>query len=262
LITLTTDFGYRDPFVGMMKGVILGINPEAVITDITHGISAHDVREAALVIGGAHGYFPPETVHVVVVDPGVGSARRPVLVEAGGQFFVGPDNGVFTVVVEEHGKGARVIHITREDLFIRSPGRTFDGRDVFAPVAAWLSRGESPDELGMPVEDYVALAIPKPVAGEASIEGEVIHIDRFGNAITNIRGGDLRALTGDPSALRVRVWGREADIVGFYSEGSGTGGALHALINSGGLLEIFVFMGNASRELGIGVGERVAVAPA
>jgi S-adenosylmethionine hydrolase len=257
LITLTTDFGYADPFVGMMKGVILGINPSAAITDITHGIRAQDVREAALAIGEAHRYFPPETIHVVVVDPGVGSRRRPILVEAGGHIFVGPDNGVFTPVMEEYGEGARVLHITREDLFIRSPGRTFDGRDVFAPVAAWLSRGESPGGLGARITDYAVLEIPRPIILEGEIEGEVIHIDRFGNAITNIRHSDLETLSGGHPDLSAQFGDREADIVGFYAEGAER--EPHALINSSGLLEIFAFMGSASEEFGLEIGDKVTL---
>jgi S-adenosylmethionine hydrolase len=259
LITLTSDFGYNDPFVGMMKGVILRINPRAAIADLTHGITPHDVREAAMAIGESHVYFPPGTVHVVVVDPGVGSGRRRMLLEAAGQFFVGPDNGVFTTVIARHKEDAPVRSITASHLFLKSPGRTFEGRDVFAPVAAWLSMGTPPGELGEPVSDYVMLSIPAPRTVEDRIEGEVVRIDRFGNAITNISGEDINAFQGGGRALETRIKGRVADMFQYYSEPGAGAPGVGAIINSSGHLEIFMFMGSAAGELGLKPGEPVVI---
>jgi S-adenosylmethionine hydrolase len=257
IITLTTDFGYRDPFVGIMKGVILGINPSARITDITHGISPHNVIEAALLTGESYRYFPKGTIHVVVVDPGVGSGRRPILAEADGHFFVGPDNGVFTKVFDLSPEPPEVIHLTEEKYFLQAGGSTFHGRDVFAPAAAWLSTGMKKEDFGGPVTDYVTLPLPSPRVGEEGITGEVIHIDRFGNAITNIRGEDMNSLFGSTLAPRVKVGDKELDLKRFYEEAEDN--EPHTLVNSSGYLEIFVYRGNAAWALGVDVGEKVTV---
>ncbi|GAB4390320.1 MAG: SAM-dependent chlorinase/fluorinase [Thermodesulfovibrionales bacterium] len=257
LITLTTDFGHKDPFVGEMKGVILSINPLARVVDITHGVGPHDVAEAALVIGDSHGYFPRATVHVVVVDPGVGSGRRPILAEADGHFFVGPDNGVFTEVLRAAGARPRLWHIREERYFLRKGGPTFHGRDVFAPVAAWLSRGTAPEDFGPEVRQWAEIHLPVPEASEDGVSGEVALIDRFGNAITNIREKDLGRLQGG-GPVRVLVKGRELSLKGFYSEAGDR--EPHALVNSNGRLEVFVYMGSAAAELDIKRGDKVFVA--
>lgn len=253
-VTLTTDFGYTDPFVGMMKGVILGINPSASIIDITHGITPQSVMEAALVIGESYRYFPEGTIHVVVVDPGVGSGRRPILASAGGHFFVGPDNGVFTAVF---GASPKVIHLTEERYFLRPGGSTFHGRDVFAPVAAWLSTGLKMEKFGRPVTDYVTLPLPSPRVGKDGVTGEVIHIDRFGNAITNIREREIEPILRKTPTPRVVVDRWEMDIRRFYSDAADN--KPHALINSSGYLEIFIYKESAARELDLAVGEAVSV---
>lgn len=249
MITLTTDFGYRDPFVGVMKGVILGIAPEARIIDITHGISPHDVMEAALTIGESYGYFPGGSIHVVVVDPGVGSGRKPIVVEAGESLFIGPDNGVFSEVYRLNKERA-VYHITASHYFLRSPGSTFHGRDVFAPVAAWLSRGTKVENIGKPIEDYASLDIPAPYLKDDILHGEAIHIDRFGNVITNIMASDIK---DGPFAVNIKDG--TLDIRDYYEEAGD--GRPHALINSSGRLEIFVYKGNAAEILNIKRGEAV-----
>lgn len=255
MITLTTDFGYSDPFVGQMKGAILGINPRAVISDITHGIRAHDIREASLAVEDSHRCFPRGAVHVVVVDPGVGSSRRPVILSAGGHFFVGPDNGVFTSIIKSY-PGLSAVHITATRYFLKSPGATFHGRDVFAPVAAWLSRGTKPEEFGTPAVGLVTLDLPSASLEEGVLRGEVIHIDAFGNCITNIMTGHLETLpAGGP--LSVRIKGMALDVLDHYARAED--GEPHALINSSGRLEIFVNTKSAAGEFGITRGEKVVV---
>jgi S-adenosylmethionine hydrolase len=204
IITLTTDFGWRDPFVGVMKGVILGINRHVHLVDLTHEIAPHDVLEGALALEAAVPFFPPGTIHVAVVDPGVGSDRRALGLAARGQTFVGPDNGLFTFLLSEPGWRAAAL----ENLAYALPSlsRTFHGRDRFAPAAAHLSRGVSLDSLGPPATDLVQL---RWLAGHREGErlvGEVVHIDRFGNLITSVRTDDVESL-GPPDAVAVEVAG-------------------------------------------------------
>lgn len=254
MITLTTDLGYKDPFVGMMKGVILGINPDVRIIDITHGIGRHNIMEAALVVSESYGYFPGKSIHIVVVDPGVGSNRRPILVEADMHLFIGPDNGVFSKIFKSC-KDHQVMHITSGHYFLQSPGSTFHGRDVFAPVAAWLSKGVTLENFGERITDYVKFMFPDPSAAGGRVNGEVIHIDRFGNVITNISKQDIETIGSGP--LKVLVKDRHIDIKNYYSEAGDR--EPHALINSSGLLEIFIYMGNASNALNIKTGDPVSV---
>src|ERR1700694_3990292 len=184
IITLLTDFGSQDYFVGAVKGAILSINPQVIIVDITHEIPPQDIEAAAFNLLATYKDFPAATIHVAVVDPGVGSARKPILIECGEQFFVGPDNGIFSWICEREGD-FRAIHLTNEDFFRHPVSATFHGRDIFAPVAAALSTGVAITEFGQKVGDYVRLDPLRPVAAsDGSIEGRVIHIDRFGNCIT------------------------------------------------------------------------------
>ncbi len=185
IITLLTDFGSHDYFVGAMKGVILSINPQALVVDLTHEIPPQDIEAAAFNLLAVYRSFPAGTVHLGVVDPGVGSSRRPILVSCGGQFFVGPDNGIFSYVCERERDG-RVIHLTNERFFRHPVSPTFHGRDVFAPVAAALSKGVKPAEFGEEINDSVQLGSLAPKKVERGLEGRVIHIDRFGNCITNL----------------------------------------------------------------------------
>ncbi|MBN2372434.1 SAM-dependent chlorinase/fluorinase [bacterium] len=191
IITLTTDFGIQGPFVGSMKGAILQINPDVKIIDISHQINPFDLFDAAFLVSCAYGYFPEGTVHCIVVDPGVGSDRRPVLAISKKYMFVAPDNGVLSYIYEKEAID-EVIHIKESRYFLDQVSRTFHGRDIFAPVSAWLARGIDPDDLGPRIMDYARLHLPKAFASKDGkrIYAQVIHIDIFGNLLTNI-GHDL-----------------------------------------------------------------------
>jgi hypothetical protein len=260
IITLTTDFGYRDPFVGIMKGVILNINPSATIIDITHDINPQNILEAALSIEMSFESFPYKTIHVVIVDPGVGSARRPILVRIDRYYFIGPDNGVFSQIYKLQHETLEVIHITAEHYFMPQRSSTFHGRDIFAPAAAWLSRGIDISKFGEPINDYMTISVPAPVMStENMLEGEVIYIDRFGNAATNIKTQHIDSLYGSnyTGKLKVSVKGKEAPFKNHYAEAEDTG--LYSLMNSFGFLELFVYKGSASSDFSITVGEKVSV---
>ena len=259
VITLLTDFGLSDPFVGMMKGVVLGINPHAVLVDLCHTSEAYEPSEAAFALITAYRYFPKGTIHVAVIDPGVGGPRRPILVTCDGHLFIGPDNGLLTPLAEKAGSsGVRAITATR--YFLHPVSATFHGRDIFAPVAGHLSLGAEPAEFGEPIDDYVRLVLPHAVlSGTSGVKGEILHIDRFGNLVTNVTRADLEHLAaGDsPMAFLVHVAGREVPVVAYYSQVAPA--ALGAVIGSADYLEIFVNQGDASRLLGIGRGSEVIV---
>jgi S-adenosylmethionine hydrolase len=260
IITLTTDFGYEDPFVGVMKGVILSINPEAEIVDLTHGIRHHDIREAAYTIGMNFHYFPDDTLHIVIVDPGVGSQRRPLLLLSDHHYFLGPDNGVFSYVLQMEHETLDVLHVTADHYFLKKRSPTFQGRDVFAPVAGWLSRGVQFDKFGEPITDYKKIPLPVPLAApEGAVQGEVIFMDGFGNAITNIRKADIDKACNfkEIGPCKVMFRGKEVPLKSFYEEGEK--GILCSVVNSSGLLEFFISGGNAREQSGIAVGEHVTV---
>ncbi len=257
IITLTSDFGYKDPLNGVMKGVILSINPAANIVDITHGINKYDIREAALTIGSSYLQFPPRTIHVVVIDPGVGSARRPIMVVTENYHFIGPDNGVFSYIYES--ENCEVLHLTGNHYFLRKVSSTFHGRDIFAPVAAWLSRGIDISKFGDFVKDFVRLKLPVPSQpSRTTMEGEVILIDHFGNAITNIRASDLdRMRNVTNGTLRIIIKGIEVPVREYYGQAEGKG--LYGVIGSMDYLELFVNRGNASEDFKIRVGDTIGV---
>ena len=190
LITLLTDFGLNDEFVGVMKGVILAINPQARIVDITHGIAPQDLVSAAYRAQAAYRYFPQGTVHVVVVDPGVGSSRAIVAVQQEGHVFLAPDNGVLSLVIDAH-KIEGVVRVTNDQFFLKPVSCTFHGRDIFAPVGAYLASGVPLEEFGSPMERINRITIPKPQSVEENLVGEVISIDHFGNLISSIRRSDI-----------------------------------------------------------------------
>ncbi len=258
IITLTTDFGTRDTFVAELKAVILSINPSVTIVDITHEIEPYNILEAAIKLGSATRYFPSGTIHIGVVDPGVGSPRRPLIIKTDRAFYVGPDNGIFSLAV----KGQEVQGIY-EIIHDKAIGPTFHGRDLFAPVAVRLSLGEEAGILGRKVEDFLKLHVPEPVIDKNRIRGEVIIIDRFGNAITNIRLEDLLAKQGSKvgaTACRpfsVNVRGHKLKVFPHYKEAEGHKAGV--LINSSGYLEIFQYMGSAVEELGLKRGDTVEV---
>ncbi len=259
LITLTSDFGLNDPFVGVMKGVILGINPQANIIDLSHGIASHDIREAAYVIGMNYGYFPAGTIHVVIVDPGVGSRRRNILVATDRYCFVGPDNGVFSYIYEKEKHALTVLDITADRYFRRKDSSTFQGRDVLAPVAAWLAQGTDFWVFGEPITDFVVQHYQMPKFLRSGLRGAVVHIDKFGNAITNISRTDINNLTriGKDYLLKVFFGKKVVPLKGCYSEGKGR--SLYAVINSSEYLELFINLSSAAETCNISIGDRVDV---
>ncbi len=252
IITLTTDFGTRDGFVGQMKGVILSINPFCEIVDVTHDIAPFAVREAALVLKGIARYFPQGTIHITVVDPGVGSERKPIAVRTENGIFVGPDNGVFSWILS-HAESWQAREIKDETLFMPNPHPTFHGRDVFAPVAAHVSAGRNFESLGPLVEDPVVLRFPGPQETSSGILGEIIYVDRFGNMSTNIEG---TMLTHTIRGIRVAQT-RIPRLSRCFSDAPV--GTPVALVNSFGLLEIGINGGRATDELEVDIGDYVSV---
>ena len=270
LITLTTDFGLRDAYASAMKGVILGICPNATIVDVSHEIEPQDVAQAALVLSAAAPYFAAHAIHIAVVDPGVGSDRRPLLVTAERGRYVGPDNGIFTHVLAEFGltppdiaPGDEIVTVRAQlpptctafildrPEFWRSPlSRTFHGRDLFAPIAAHLALGVSPEKLGTGTDQIELLRLPRPWEGHGRVDGNVIHIDRFGNLVTNIR------LDGDATSVRVELAGRT---ISGLSASYQHGGGLLAIVGSNGYLQVAWWRDSAARRLGAQVGTPVTV---
>jgi S-adenosylmethionine hydrolase len=257
VITLTTDYGTGDHLVGVMKGVILSINPEVQIVDITHGVLAHDILDGALTVGQAYNYFPAKTIHIVVVDPGVGTERRPILVASDQHYFVAPDNGVLSSVYDQTD-ALYAWHITSEHYFRNPISNTFHGRDVFAPVAAWLSKSWQTSAFGDPITDFVRFAIPKPKAAGNTIKAVVLKIDNFGNLITNVTAKDVPALVEADGKFTIRVGNAEIKKL-LPTFASGTAGEAFGVIGSGGYLEIAVNKGNAARTLGAARGAEVTV---
>ncbi len=258
LITLTTDYGNRDAFTPSIKGVILKINPQAQFVDISNEIAPQDIWEAAFTLRSAHTYFPKGTIHLAVVDPGVGGGRRPIIVVTESYYFVGPDNGLFSLIYQD-AERLRVHHITSTHYFQPSPGPTFHGRDIFAPVVGWLSKGIPSGNFGDEITDYVRLNVPLPKKTQNGIEGHVVHIDRFGNVITNITFKEVRSLLPEGEgtvAVTVTVGAREIKgLKRFYAESNP--GEPGAIINSSGFLEIFVYKQNARSALSIKRGDAV-----
>ena len=253
IITLTTDFGTSDHYVGVMKGVILRICPAARLVDLSHEVQAFEVTDGAFVISQAYRYFPKKTIHVVVVDPGVGTARRPLLMEAGGQYFVGPDNGVFSMVFTR--EKAKVREITSEKFFLKPVSRTFHGRDVFAPAAAHLAKGATPAQFGKPVIDYLRMNLEHPPrTGKRTWTGLILKIDRFGNLITNLQSGDFTDLHLRPFEMQVGVQKISKIAQTFADEGFGE---VFIIMGSSGYLEVVANQGSAARQLGCGTGAPV-----
>lgn len=253
VITLCTDFGTRDGYVAAMKGVILSLAPDAQLVDITHEVTPQAVREAAFVLASAYGYFPPGTVHLVVVDPGVGSDRRLLAVRAGPYYFVAPDNGVLSLALRAQG-ACEAIALTRSAYWRAEVSRTFHGRDILAPVAAHLANGVPLAALGEPLREWVQLAWPAPERRGQAIVGHVLHIDRFGNLVTDIPA----AMLGARADWRVAVGRVRADGLRPTYASVGRGEPL-ALIGSHGYLEVAVREGSAAELAGAKVGDAVQV---
>ncbi len=261
LITLMTDFGLKDGNVGVMKGVILGIAPRAQLVDLTHLIQPQNIPEAALILRRSAPYFPPDTIHLVVVDPGVGTARRPIVAQIGTQRIVCPDNGVITMLLEyaqRQGWTASFYHLDKPQFWLPVVSHVFHGRDVFAPSAAHLANGMDLSALGTPVNDPVLLALSHPERTPGGWRGEVIHIDHFGNVASNIMIEQLPEGVQAPEKLTVRLCGRE--ICGLVKTfGERPSGELVALFGSTGNLIVSVVNGSAADALGAKVGDRFDV---
>jgi len=259
-ITLLTDFGQADPYVGIMKGVILGILPQASIIDLCHDLPSYDIEEAAFLIQAAHPYFPPGSIHVVVVDPGVGGPRRPLLVITEKYLFLAPDNGVLSYIFERGGF-RRAFEIAATHYFLSPRSSTFHGRDIFAPVAAYLSKGIEAESFGPEVYDPVRIPLSLPQWKEGgSLSGKVVHMDRFGNLITNIGLQDLICLDPKGTWCQATVKMEGIEIKGLKSfYGQGEKGKLAAIVGSSDHLKIFVNQGNACLVSGRKKGDEVMV---
>ena len=273
-IVLTTDFGLTDPFVGVMKGVILTINPHAVILDLTHDIPPQQVSTAAFVLGVNHPYFPPNAIHTAVVDPGVGTARRAVLLITPQARFIAPDNGLLSAVIKDYLEtppaqpglvplppGLAAYELTNPEYQRRPVSSTFHGRDVFAPAAAYLSLGRPPQSFGPPVRELVWQPAAAPSRRGNGWQGEVIYIDRFGNLITNITAAQLPAAPLTIAIANRRIPGLSRT---FHDPAAAPAALpdtppLIALMGSNGYLEIAVPDGSAAQTLGLGYGAPVQV---
>lgn len=259
IITFTTDFGVSDHYVGAMKGVILNINPEARIVDISNAVQSCDVLDGALTIAHAYRYYPTGTIHLVIVDPGVGSTRRPLLVTADKHRFIAPDNGVLSLVYEQEER-LSVRHITSEHYFLQPLSHTFHGRDLFAAVAGYMSKGLQAEKLGEEITDFVRFSAPKPKAIQPNlIKGVVLKVDRFGNLITNFTPENVPQLFQDqPGAFKILVGKQEITRMrSTYAEG--TPGEVFGILGSMGYLEIATNRGSAARSLSADKGTDVGV---
>lgn len=257
IITLTTDFGTHDHYAGALRGAILAVNPRAVIADITHEIPAFDIAGGAYVLGTACGVFPPGTIHVAVVDPGVGSARHPVLVETERFIFVGPDNGLFSLVARTE----RIVAIRRlenSSFFRASVSATFHGRDVFGPVAGHLSLGVGVLEFGPEMSGLVTLDLFKTVAMPKSVTSRIIHIDHYGNAVTGITRGDLDRLGRGPRELKLKI-GTVAIRGLSRTYADGPRGRPMMLFGSSGFLEVALNQGAIARHRRLRIGQKVVL---
>jgi len=259
IITLTTDLGLHDHFVGTVKGVILGIAPEATIVDISHSVQAFDILDGALAIAQAYSYFPAGTVHMVVVDPGVGSARRPIIASSDRHHFVAPDNGILSLIYSREER-MHVRDISSDHYFLQPICNTFHARDIFAPVAAYLAKGVDSQKFGEEVEDFVRFNAPRPKpAGGNSFRGVVLKVDRFGNLITNFTAQDVPAMF-EAQVPPFKIVVGKSEIISLknsYTEGGP--GEIFAILGSMGYLEISTNRGSAAQLTGVGKGGEVSL---
>ncbi len=256
IITLLTDFGTRDHYVASMKGVILGINPECALIDITHQVRPHDIEEGAFILANAYSRFPKGTIHVSVVDPGVGSPRKPVLLVTRNYFFLGPDNGLLTLAARGDTV-KQMIELANPKFFLPRISTTFHGRDIFAPVAAHLSLGIRPGVLGPKLDSWVTLNVGDPRITGREMVGKVLHVDAFGNLVSNIGERQLHQFSqGRPFMIRAGTKSINGLKKGYWEGGKG---APIAVIGSGGFLEISVNEGNAQKTLKIKRGDKIKV---
>jgi S-adenosylmethionine hydrolase len=256
VIALLTDFGTRDHYAGTMKGVALGICPDVTFVDITHEVAAHDVLGGALELAASYRYFPVGTIFLVVVDPGVGSARRGIAADTGDYRFVAPDNGVLTAVLDEH-PARRIVELTERKYARPTVSRTFEGRDRFAPAAAWLAKGIDLAALGRSAGTVQRLDIPRPELGDGRIDGQVLRVDRFGNLITNIDRRTFEKLAG--GTLDIRIGAHQVSrVVSTYADAAPD--EICALFGSTDHLEVAANGANAAEALGLRRGAAVHVA--
>jgi hypothetical protein len=260
VITLTTDFGLQDPFVGVMKGVIRGISPEAAVIDICHDLTAFQIPEAGFTLAQTWPFFPKGTIHVVVIDPGVGTSRRPILVEAFGQYFIGPDNGVFSMVYRaasaEGGKPAyKVREITNDKLFLKDVSATFHGRDIFAPTAAHMANGVKPSKVGKKIDDALRQDWDVPVrTGKRFWSAAILKQDRFGNLITNLRGSEFDLEKAQDFEVQAGLQ-RIQTVCRSYAEAPSAEPFL--IVGSSGYWEVALNQASAAKKLGLRAGSPV-----
>jgi S-adenosylmethionine hydrolase len=255
VITLTTDFGLQDYYVSAMKAVMLGIAPETCLIDISHEIPSQDIMAGSWILQNSAMLFPDETVHTVVVDPGVGTDRKPIALQVENQFFVGPDNGIFSLLIKE--RDYKAVRLTNKKYWRANPSNTFPGRDIFAPVAAHLSRGVKLEDLGDPVEELTTYRWTVPIADKDGLEGMVIHIDKFGNLVTNLSSELLEEVI-DGKKVKIYVGTFILDEIA-TTFASVTEGEPVAYIGSSGMLEIGINKGDACKMLGVQKGAQVSL---
>jgi S-adenosylmethionine hydrolase len=259
IITLTTDFGLNDHYIGTMKGVMLGIAPDAEIIDICHAVQAFDVLDGALAVAQAYSYFPTGTVHVVVVDPGVGTERRPILLNTGRHYFVAPDNGVLSLIYAREER-LQVRHITAEHYYLSPVSTTFHARDIFSPVAAYLAKGVEVAKFGDEIADFVRFNAPKPKPVDAqTLRGVVLRVDRFGNLVTNFTPQDVPALfQASPPSFKIVVGKKEiTEMRSNYAEG--VPNEVFGILGSMGYLELSANRAAAAQLVGAGKGSEVNI---
>jgi S-adenosylmethionine hydrolase len=256
IVTLLTDFGTKDYFVASMKGVILNINPRCCLIDISHDVFPQDIREGAFILANAFSYFPKGTIHLAVVDPGVGSERKPILIETKNYFFLGPDNGLLTLATKQD-EVRRVIKLTNKKYFLPYISSTFHGRDIFSPVAGYLSLGLRPETFGEEIKDWVKLDYKEPNIKGDKLFGEIIHIDHFGNLITNINRERFIYFTKSYN-FNIKIKGKKVSgIKSGYWEGEK--GEIIALFGSCGMLELSIKNESAQNKLKVKIGDPIIV---
>jgi len=259
LVTLITDFGSNDYYLGVMKGVILGINPEALIVDVCHHVTSYDIFDAAFTLAQSYRYFPSDTIHLVVVDPGVGTSRRPLIARTIDHKFVAPDNGVLSLIYDRE-ESIEVRHITSEHYFLNPVSQTFQGRDIFAPTAGWLSKGVEVDKFGDTIADYAKFAPPKPKrVNDHAVQGVTLRVDKFGNIVTNISPEDVPQLfMENPPPFRIMI--NQQEITKLYPNfAAGKPTEVFAIVGSTGYIELCTNRGSAAKTLNATRGMEVGV---
>ena len=259
IVTLLSDFGLKDPYVAEMKAIILSIHPQARIVDITHEIEKFNIRMGAFVLASATPYFPAGTIHVAVVDPGVGTKRRPIIVETKRSYYVGPDNGLLMLAAQKEGIGY-VYHVNNPQYMLPRVSRTFHGRDIFAPAAAHLAKGSPPSEFGPEIQDYTLPEFAKPHVRKGELLGEVLHIDDFGNVVSNISEEDLEKMgIREGCSLRVKLDGKTLTLKFCSAYGEVAAKTPLAIIGSSDFLEISINQGTASRTFKAKIGDPIVI---